>query len=422
MDTAPGATVTAAEINATLATPSIVDEPDATVRAAFSNTPSFPHGLTAGAIGHSNNSRWVPDYLGDGVDCNSAGECEHSSPDSTAHWTDYDYGDQSGTTSGGLYWEGDWFTDPDTDPVLTWVTESAYQSFNDYNQRFVIGDRLITNYAFGGAEMEKYLKVVRHFRDVMDGTTTDADFSAWLAANRVTHKDQEYIVRTGYAGVWDPATETYKGKFDQTTGQGEPEYDHCPPPITPLTNDRTVIEAARDALDPDGGTNISNGAVWGWRVVSDKAPFTESIGPGDTGPNNTTEGDWQRAVLIMTDGEMDFDDTNTHWGSDPSSYGYEWEQRMGEGVDQADSGGSVRHMEDEAYNKLLRTCHRMKEEGILVYTIVFAVSAGSTVEDVMKSCATDEDSPFFFNAESGADLEEAFGDIAEDLVKLHVSR
>jgi hypothetical protein len=63
----------------------------------------------------------------------------------------------------------------------------------------------------------------------------------------------------------------------------------------------------------------------------------------------------------------------------------------------------------------------MKKDGILVYTILFDLNDSDT-EEVFKSCATSPTEPYFFVAPDGDDLERAFGDIAQDLVNLHVSR
>ena len=78
-------------------------------------------------------------------------------------------------------------------------------------------------------------------------------------------------------------------------------------------------------------------------------------------------------------------------------------------------------MRDELDNKLLRICHRMKAEGYLVYTIMFGLD-NSSVRTLFKSCATKPTAPYFHDAVDGDDLEDAFGDIAADLVDLHISK
>ena len=110
----------------------------------------------------------------------------------------------------------------------------------------------------------------------------------WSTANY-----DEYRLRFAYVGWWDPATSTYKHKYDQSPyideswGNGDrytvgPNED-CPNPILPLTSTRQDIEDHVAALEPIGATNTAIGAIWGWRVVSPEAPFTEGEDYGATG-------------------------------------------------------------------------------------------------------------------------------------------
>ena len=399
MDTVPGTALSSSDITDAMTAPSYADEPDSRVRDAFTNMPSLPNGLTANTLASADNSRFVPVFLPDEPDCENSA-CTYS---------------QSGTTN-GYNWYGYWYDDPDD---VSGIDPSDYRN-EDY-----VNDYLYTHYNSGTA-FEKYVPIAYYIREVLRGNINDPAFNAWLTLYKgdygaLNYGRDEFIGRIGYPGWWNDATQTYDYKYDLPKGSSSdgPNPDDCPPAITPLTNDRTVVETAKDALSPDGGTNVPNGAIWGWRVVSAQAPFTEAIGPGETGVNNTTEVDWQKAVLIMTDGFNDFSDRDIPFGSSPSAYGFEIEERLGDGIDQADDGSN--DMEGEADNKLLRICRRIKQDDVLVYTIVFDVSAGSNIENIMKSCATEPTSPFFYNAANGADLEDAFGQIAADLVKLHVS-
>ena len=395
MDTVPGQAISSSDITAAMTAPSYADEPDSRVRDAFTNMPSLPNGLSANTLASADNSRFVPVFLPDEPDCGNTA-CKYSN---------------SGTTN-GYNWFGYWFDDPDD---VSGISEGSYGN-RDY-----IDDYRYTKYN-QGTPFAKYVPIAYYIREVIAGNISDPAFDDWLTYYGATnYGTDEFIGRTGYVGWWNAATQTYDYKLDLPKGSSSdgPNPQDCPPAITPLTNDRSIIEAAKLALSPNGGTNIPIGAVWGWRVVSPQAPFTEAIGPGEIGVDNTTEGDWQKAVLIMTDGFNDFSDDNTHFGSSPSAFGFEIEERMGDGIDEADGGST--NMENEADNKLLRLCRRMKQDDILVYTIVFDVSVGSNIENIMKSCASEPTSPFFYNAANGADLEEAFGLIASDLVKLHVS-
>ena len=62
----------------------------------------------------------------------------------------------------------------------------------------------------------------------------------------------------------------------------------------------------------------------------------------------------------------------------------------------------------------------MKAEGIKVYTVGFAISSGSKAEKVLKACADDPSTDYYL-AEDADELEDAFRDITDDIVNLHIS-
>ncbi len=406
LDTEPGISTSSAVITAAMQTPSSADEPDSLVRSAFSSMPNLNTEFTLTGLSSANNSRWVPVFLGDEPDCNNYDDCDNG-----------DYS-ESGTVN-GVSWNGYWFDDPDDDNVLTWVRERSYSN------RYYIDDHDFTN-DNQGTPFNKYVPIVNHFREVNQGNMSDPPFLNWMTKQGIKpltgYGKQEYILRTGYVGWWNTVTQTYDYRYDLPKGSSSkgPNYSACPEPILPLTDTRADIDGSgtgiMEQLVATGATNIPAGVVWGWRVVSPDIPFAEAIGPGETGPDSSVFEDWQKAVVIMTDGENVFSGRSTHWGSSISAFGYEIEERMGDGVDQSYK------MENEADNKILRICRRMKQENILVYTIVFDVNAGSTIENIFKSCASEPTAPYFFNAPDGDQLATAFGDIADDLVKLHISK
>ena len=177
---------------------------------------------------------------------------------------------------------------------------------DNYGNRSFIADRYYARY--DASRFEKYAKVVHYFREVLQGNVTDTPFVDYLDGLTVSTSplsssnygfgNQEYLMRMGYVGWWDPATSTYKGKYDRTpslTSSRGPSID-CPKPILPLTNVKADIQTHVNSLSADGNTDIAHGAAWGWRVLSKQAPFTEGIGPGDTDYEK-----WQKAIVIMTE-------------------------------------------------------------------------------------------------------------------------
>ena len=407
LDTAPGVSVQESYITTANASLTSTEEPDARMRDAFLRAPQLS--LSSSVIASSDASRWVPTFRADEPDCRSSGSnCEGN------------YTKTESYTLGGapvsVSYYGYWFDNPDDDNNST----------SSYSNRNFIDDKQYIYYGQGEAT-PRYASIVEKYRTAMNAPGNTDPFEVFLRAQGADDETKdEYILRNAYVGWWDPLTNTYKYKYDLSPSIDETISDtsssmlgpneDCPAAILPLTADRTKIEDKVADLFPNGNTNSANGAVWGWRVLSNAAPFTEGV--------PSTNMDWQKAVVIMTDGQNTIGNYDTHRKSGISAYGYAPEERMGEDVNRGDRKRSAfdsDDMRDHLDEKLLRICRRMKKDGILVYTILFDLNDTDT-EEVFRSCATSPTEPYFFVAPDGDDLERAFGDIAQDLVNLHVSR
>lgn len=422
LDVPVGGSVTAGELTAALDIPTQYQVPGspeaARMKQAFNNAPALA--LSTSILTNSRNFRWVPLFHPDEPDCNAnwKGRCPSASGNN--YWTAMSTFNIAGTPYTQASWRS-WFTDPSYDGKY----ESSY-----WNRNF-IDDERYTGRLVGEPE-GRYAKIVEEFQSLGKkpyGSLTAAqrDWHDYMAALGVdefydlditksndssTADSDEYILRNAYVGWWNPATKTYKYKYDLSptmNSQIGPNM-HCPTELLPLTNNRTKIEAHMKKLTPNGNTNSANGAVWGWRVLSNEPPFTEGIGAASPDFD-----DWQKAVVIMTDGDNTVSNLSTHWGSDLSAYGFASESRMGAGMNLPNK------MRDDIDNKLLRICHRMKEEGYLVYTIMFGLKSAAT-GTVFKACATEPNAPYYYDAVTGEELEDAFGNIAADLVDLHISK
>jgi len=187
---------------------------------------------------------------------------------------------------------------------------------------------------------------------------------------------------TATGGMWDPFWNAYKSS--------DRNYK-CPRPITPLTNNRATLESEIAAMSPLGATHINFGAIWGWRVISPSAPFTEGAA--------YTDPDWNKAAIILTDGDNTF-------MNDSSSY-YSAYEPGDITVSQLDS-------------RLLDVCANMKAEGIIVYTIAFGTSISMSTESLLTSCATDSD--HYYESPDAATLNLAFRAIGAELKNLHLSK
>lgn len=448
LDTPPGVATNTTDLTAALQVPASLASPVGAFRTrsrqAFDRAPAMA--LPANEVAAARNSRWVPYFNPDEPDCANSNSpaCRWGENVNGVNDTDtaativasYTLGStpRAITTSGFMYDDPDNdFNDLHPDSGDRQISEGAY------GNRTFIADRRYTrtNYGNGtnnpnGARFPRYAEVVNGFRVATQPTTSGLD-SYWLGVRArlatmgaTDFGNDEYIMRQAYPGWYDATNSKYVGKYDQAPSIDESLSDtdsstrgpnrDCPAPILALTEDREDVEDHVEDLFAGGNTNIAAGAAWGWRVLSSQAPFTEGV--------NENDQTWQKAVVIMTDGENVANSAKTHWESILSYWGYSKEGRMGDGVDapaRGAAGFQSDRMADQIDEKLLRVCERMKNEGILVYSIMFDLN-NSNVETMMKACASSPSEPYFFDAPSGAQLETAFGAIAADLVKLHVSK
>lgn len=206
-------------------------------------------------------------------------------------------------------------------------------------------------------------------------------------------------------------------------------YEHgpnwgCPRPIVPLTNSKTVIDAAITNMLAyySTGTFIPTGLVWGWHVLTDNEPFTEGVEADDENYDKTL-----KAVILFTDGENVVSGTNNHNGSRFSGYNYTALQVGGTyRLGSPNASVAVNNMD----TKTAELCENVKANGtvtedddnIRLYTITFG-SMSVADENLMRNCASlDEDGePLYFHAPTTDQLQGIFDEIGNDLTEIRLS-
>ncbi len=202
--------------------------------------------------------------------------------------------------------------------------------------------------------------------------------------------------------------------YNITSTRGPNTY--CPTnAVTRLTNQRSTLNTAIDALSAVGGTHIPTGAVWGWRLIS---PLWRGTWGGSMNTNNLPldyNSDLMiKAVILMTDG------LNTMYDYADGAYGYTQDNHVSMNHHAAPFGASDN---DEAAakldDKLGDICTNMKQKGVIVYVVVFDVADANVVSEV-KGCASQPD--YYFNAPDGTALRQAFSVIGDSLANLRISK
>jgi Flp pilus assembly protein TadG len=173
--------------------------------------------------------------------------------------------------------------------------------------------------------------------------------------------------------------------------------------ILPLTNSKSTLLSYVNGMQASGYTHIAMGAAWGWRVLSPSQPFNQGSAYDDP--------DWQKVMVLMTDGVNTIPGRNTNYGSDYTAYGYLSEARLG-----TQSGPQA---EAQQNTRTLLVCQRMKALNIRIYTILL-MENNTTVRNLMRNCATSPE--MFFDTPSASQLEGTFQAIANELSNLRLSR
>jgi Flp pilus assembly protein TadG len=172
--------------------------------------------------------------------------------------------------------------------------------------------------------------------------------------------------------------------------------------IQPLTSVKATLEGVIDSLVAEGNTNVPQGTVWGWYVLSPEEPFTEG-GPYD-------DEEFSKAIVIMTDGENTISTTTGTY----SAYGTVTQATTKLGC------SSQSCKEDEMNDRFIEVCDNIKAENILVYTIGFDLSPGSTALALLEDCASDPSK--FFDSPTEEALQAAFHQIGTELSNLRIGQ
>lgn len=172
---------------------------------------------------------------------------------------------------------------------------------------------------------------------------------------------------------------------------GSQDYS-CPDEILPLTDNYAAIRSKVNALNVTGNTYMPSGLAWGWRTLDGEVP----LGVPATG------GERKKALIIMTDGF----NTVSRQGGDKYHHGKS-----------ANDPNVTRNANQEAE----KICKNIASEDILIYTIAYELPDVADADDtriLLSECASTPDS--FFNAAGGANLNEAFEAIGQDLAEIRL--
>jgi len=160
----------------------------------------------------------------------------------------------------------------------------------------------------------------------------------------------------------------------------------CAQEIVALTDDADAVRNAVSRMTAAGETYLQTGLMWGWRMLSPQNPLAEGAARD---PKNREP---RKILLLLTDG------ANTLSPRFPYH----------------DGNNSA-----QANSYLAETCKSVKQDGIELFTISFAVE-DATIKQLLSECATDQ--IHYFDAGNEIALKEAFSTITASLVDIHIAR
>lgn len=206
----------------------------------------------------------------------------------------------------------------------------------------------------------------------------------------------------------------------------------CGTPITPLSASRATVQAGLDAMRSwrRGGTTGNLGLVWGWRTLSPKwrGLWGDPDLPLDYDVDGREDDGMDKVAVILTDGENTFHDLaytvdkktgkvtspgDTTTPSDYTAYGrLNAPAPVGLAKTKVADGATVLNA------RMTSVCTAMKQEGILIYTIIYASNPSPALKTLYQGCATTP--AMYYWAEDNTKIKDVFKAIGGQLANLRI--
>jgi Flp pilus assembly protein TadG len=175
-------------------------------------------------------------------------------------------------------------------------------------------------------------------------------------------------------------------------------------PLSRLSTDTAAVKKSIGKMVANGNTDITMGMAWGWNTISPNGPFKDGSKYHDE--------EWQKYVVLMTDGKNENEVGNADDDSFYSGVGYIWQGRMG-----MTSGDKAARTVARDEN-LKSMCKTMKDQGIVIFTVRVEFTQASS--GVLEACASDTSK--FYEVADASNLGKAFQNIGETIQALRIAK
>ncbi len=242
----------------------------------------------------------------------------------------------------------------------------------------------------------------------------------WQSLN-FSHRATSNICRYNLTGT--PGTPSQRKSIAHSAGTNGaargPNYLCSSIPLQRLTNNQAALQAKINEMKADGGTNILEGVMWGWRTLSPSAPFAD--GRSYTWESGRTRN--RKFIVVMTDGDNVWNALNNPNRSTYSPFGYFKDNRLGTGL--ATSRDATLRIND--YTR--RACDNVKavrngnnEEAIKIFTVGFSTPGQEISSDglsLLQDCASTENGQkLYYKATNTEELNDIFSRIVANIGRL----
>jgi hypothetical protein len=161
-----------------------------------------------------------------------------------------------------------------------------------------------------------------------------------------------------------------------------------------------VINNQNAAIYPGNGTIHHSGLLWGYRLLVRDDAFPRT--------NPTTEAA-RRAIVFMTDGENQIGETQNGYADRTFTWYGQWTRSR--------VASNTGNTEQQSERRFAKTCANIQREANPPEIYIIALSAGTTANDALfNACAPGR----VYHADTSAELDQAFKDVAGELVDLHL--
>ncbi|MEO6012103.1 MAG: pilus assembly protein TadG-related protein [Devosia sp.] len=188
--------------------------------------------------------------------------------------------------------------------------------------------------------------------------------------------------------------------------------------IQPLTDDKDTLNALIDTLTIAGSTAGHLGLAWGWYMISPNFAYLWPTGTHQFQPDDYGVDRLVKAIVFMTDGDFNTPFYNGVIAKDALSNS---QVATSNRINVNSVNGTSKSQAETICDSIKNTDENNDgKPDILLYTVGFDLAGNTTALNMLQSCATS--AAYFFQADDGDELEDAFENIGRSLSELRISK